>query len=640
MTDDAVTKAAYSQSNTGSPSLLCGVSNAESTEVPPGSSLNTFGSSSSWVSTAAHSKTHSNTVPRATFFVHYLRTRQSQKPTIHSLEFKSGDGLNSVFYVKQMAAAVLSHIYQEGYKRILIFISPKSGKGKGEEIVKRHILPILHFSRHAVDVHLTTRAHDCEDYVANISNALDGGTVVACAGGDGMIHEALNGLQRRKLALLKALREGGGNTGQPTTVTSLAYYFRHSKTVTEAWDRALPMVATIATGSACGLAKSLNVLHHTEAAISLINLRTCHMDLMNMKFIPNPELLSHNKARLVSGKHTKSAESGFCKYFEKHRREIEERDAERQNCKKMKLIDTTSPFLSDGTPEYRNPVSHYYGFPDFAERVAFMSLSFGMANDIDHGSEHLRFLGNNRFIVYGGYLILQGVRKYSTLLRYLPWESTSGFKVEKIHSNRKMPDTTQMPICTMNDSCPHCLEYAPRDVLSHASTEKEAATEDDSLIQLSRVDESDEEAPEKSLDQFTNAELLNEEEVDFDDESLPWVTIRGDFYNMIICNLRDVAQDMVMAPIAHLSDGAIDLVYSRVDPSTGEGGRKELVQFMTSLEKGKHVEYEFCHYVKARAVEIKVDEGISMSDGELMPMSTARITKIRQGSRLVRFDYE
>lgn len=59
-----------------------------------------------------------------------------------------------------------------------------------------------------------------------------------------------------------------------------------------------------------------------------------------------------------------------------------------------------------------------------------MSLSFGMANDIDHGSEHLRWMGNARFAVYGGIMILRGPQVYKATLRYLPWDdAVTGLKV-------------------------------------------------------------------------------------------------------------------------------------------------------------------------------------------------------------------
>uniref|UniRef100_A0A0A9WTY0 Sphingosine kinase B n=1 Tax=Lygus hesperus TaxID=30085 RepID=A0A0A9WTY0_LYGHE len=138
------------------------------------------------------------------------------------------------------------------------------------------------------------------------------------------------------------------------------------------------------------------------------------------------------------------------------------------------------------------------------------------------------------------------------------------------------------------------------------------------------------------LREYSDSQLLGEDEIDFDDDSLPWVTIEGEFYNLLLCNVKDVARDVLLAPISHLSDGAFDIVFSRKDPQTGAGSRKEFLQFFLSLEKGKHVDFEFTNYVKARAAEIKVDHGISMSDGEMMPLSTVRVTKLRQAVRFVR----
>lgn len=77
-----------------------------------------------------------------------------------------------------------------------------------------------------------------------------------------------------------------------------------------------------------------------------------------------------------------------------------------------------------------------------------------------------------------------------------------------------------------------------------------------------------------NLSAFSESELLNEDEVDFDDDSLPWVTVEGEFFNLLLCNVKDVARDVLIAPIAHLSDGAIDIVFSRKNPQTNAGSRK------------------------------------------------------------------
>lgn len=60
------------------------------------------------------------------------------------------------------------------------------------------------------------------------------------------------------------------------------------------------MVATIPTGSACGMAKSMDVLTFIDAALALIHLKSCEMDLLRMRFSSNEDMLNFHKAKLSS----------------------------------------------------------------------------------------------------------------------------------------------------------------------------------------------------------------------------------------------------------------------------------------------------------------------------------------------------
>lgn len=646
--------------------------------------------------------------PLIRYYVHYVRQRNKEHPTIHTMEFQSSGPAEAV---QSVVSAVVHRIYQHGSKHIIAFISAKSGKGKGEHIFEKQVRPLLHFSRHTFQVYLTKRAHDCEDYIANLENSMDNSTVVAAVGGDGMIHETVNGLHRRKLALVRWLRsvateveahdtsvislnlslhltdEDANSDGldaqalaTPSEETSTALPTKagsgngadllhgggavdggaqrpifhetyeenkhhgrcgHSTTsskeatakeaqriaqrlVQNGWDAVMPLIATVPTGSACGLAKSLDVLSIAEAALSLVHLSTVHMDLLHMSFKPNPDMVDTQRAKLDDRKYA-AAKQRFAQYKSDKAAELQER---KRLAAELQLppdgvtaADASTPFLKDGSSEFRDTVSCATRMPEFRRRVAFMSLSFGVANDIDHGSEPMRWMGNARFHVYGGYMLLQGLKRYNGVLRYLPWTSKAGKTMEKLHTGSKMPSPVDFPICTMRESCPHCSQYT----FDHC-----LATED-SAAPAGRT-----RSAASTLAPFTDAELLDENTVDFEDASLPWVTIRGEFCIVLMCNVRDVAQDMLMAPLAHMSDGAIDVVYSRIDPTTGRGGRVEMLKFFMGLESGAHVNLDFVNYVKASALEIKIDAGISMSDGELMPLSSVRMTKMRKSVQMVR----
>ena len=104
--------------------------------------------------------------------------------------------------------AINHAIYVQGKKTLVVFLSPKSGSGGAISMWCKSILPILRYSKHAVQCIVTTRAAHCEDYVADLSNPLTNEHVIVAVGGDGMTHEAVNGLHRRH----QALREGEQGT--------------------------------------------------------------------------------------------------------------------------------------------------------------------------------------------------------------------------------------------------------------------------------------------------------------------------------------------------------------------------------------------------------------------------------------------
>ncbi|TPP51959.1 hypothetical protein CGC20_4880 [Leishmania donovani] len=658
--------------------------------------------------TASHFGTHTaacavtTAVPSIRYYAHYVQQRNKENPSIRTLEFQSSGPAETVQHV---VSTVVQRIYQKGSKHIIAFISAKSGKGKGEHIFEKQVRPVLHFSRHTYQAHVTRRAHDCEDYVANLENPMNSNTVIAAVGGDGMIHETVNGVHRRKLALVRWLRsvtaEGstggtsavspnvsahlneetcaavtlksggankvaphgeasvgspspfiqlgceenkrngyGGNGATPSAEATAREAYRLARClVQDGWDALMPLVATVATGSACGLAKSLDVLSVAEAALSLVHLSTVHMDLLLMNFTPNEDMVEFHRRRM-SASRLDAAQREFSQYKEDKAAELQERlrlrEALQLPPRMLTAADCMTPFLKDGSNVYRDAVSCATRMPELHSRVAFMSLSFGAANDIDHGSESLRWMGNARFHVYGGYMILRGLKRYKGMLRYLPWESKAGKTVEKLHTRCKIPSTDDFPLCTMRESCPHCRQYvfahcgAPSLSSMQGNDTHPGPTPNTSRGAAQPISAAEALAP------YTDQQLLDEDAVDFKDERLPWVTIRGDFCIALLCNVRDVAQDMLMAPLAHMSDGAIDVVYCRVDPTTGRGGRMEMLKFFMGLESGAHVNLDFVNYVKARALEIKVDAGISMSDGELMPLSSVRVTKMRGSVQLVR----
>lgn len=115
-------------------------------------------------------------------------------------------------------------------KRIKVLVNPYGGQGRGSRIYTREVEPVLAAAQCDVDVELTNyRGHGVE--LAEQLD-IDRFDVVACASGDGTVHEVFNGLGRRPDAT-RALRKiavtnipcGSGNamswnlngTGSPST---------------------------------------------------------------------------------------------------------------------------------------------------------------------------------------------------------------------------------------------------------------------------------------------------------------------------------------------------------------------------------------------------------------------------------------
>ena len=93
-------------------------------------------------------------------------------------------------------------------KRFKIIINPKSGKGKAKNIFKNDVLPILQAAGCKVVEHITSDRNGVSHVLT--TNAAKEATAVAaqldlqyydailCVGGDGIVHEVINGLANRK----------------------------------------------------------------------------------------------------------------------------------------------------------------------------------------------------------------------------------------------------------------------------------------------------------------------------------------------------------------------------------------------------------------------------------------------------------
>jgi diacylglycerol kinase family enzyme len=469
------------------------------------------------------------------FFIHYVIPK---KKKLISATFFSRAGKEQLSLVRDVIARTLAATYPQGSKELIVFVSPVSGSGGAKKMWERDVLPLVALSKHSIRVITTTRQAHAEDFVADLTNTVNSNHVCVAVGGDGMMHEAVNGVQRRK----QALKERG---------------------IDVATAGGVPLLATIPAGSGCGLAKCFSILDPIEAAKALVHLNSTYVDLFQITYVP----CFHNYVPT----------------------EFEIRDAKKNN----KPI----PQRHSGMTDVQAP-----------PRYAFLNNCFGVTNEVDKGSEHMRWMGNARFTVKAMQILVDGIPQYRMRVRYRPWvHQETGERLEKTDVTQVLPHKT-FPRCNGRNECAHCTSNRKR---TRSGENIPDAAGDDAAT--------------------TGSSTKNEEESDW--KELP----ENRFTLMMLNNLVDAARDMAVAPLAHAGDGSMDIVYSgRLPNDPRPVGRGEFIRIFLGLESGTHIEDPTVHYVKAAEVEILPEDGLVMADGELLPTSGVRVKMIPQGVCVVR----
>lgn len=109
----------------------------------------------------------------------------------------------------------LAYLRTQPRRRVLVICNPSSGKGNGKRVLTKSVIPILRAAQ--CEMHVIETKGRADAYRASESMDLTQYDVIACIGGDGTIHEALNGLACRSDALdalkmpLASVPAGSGN---------------------------------------------------------------------------------------------------------------------------------------------------------------------------------------------------------------------------------------------------------------------------------------------------------------------------------------------------------------------------------------------------------------------------------------------
>ncbi|KAK4689535.1 sphingosine kinase, partial [Tremellales sp. Uapishka_1] len=84
--------------------------------------------------------------------------------------------------------------FTKPYRRVLLLVNPVGGKGKGRQIVKETVVPLLEAAGCSVERRETTHKQHAEEIAREIKLEYD---VIVAASGDGLICELLNGFAAR-----------------------------------------------------------------------------------------------------------------------------------------------------------------------------------------------------------------------------------------------------------------------------------------------------------------------------------------------------------------------------------------------------------------------------------------------------------
>ena len=118
--------------------------------------------------------------------------------------------------------------------KTVFIINPVAGKGAGKRFYdKIKDLPLI--TNSSIDFYLTKKPLDALDIAKNISNDYDR---IIIGGGDGTLHEAINGFDLSSKAVLGLIPIGSGNDfslsfhqDHPDTLTLLEYYLSDSPSI-------------------------------------------------------------------------------------------------------------------------------------------------------------------------------------------------------------------------------------------------------------------------------------------------------------------------------------------------------------------------------------------------------------------------
>ncbi|KAJ2510508.1 Sphingosine kinase 1 [Coemansia sp. RSA 1939] len=437
------------------------------------------------------------------FTVYTIMARESAKrPLCDTWTFMVESQEDSATWVSLLRLAIRPQLTDET-ANALVFLNPVSGKRKSLKVFESIVKPILEIGSMPYSLKITDSPRHAADFVENGDLSLY--TSIVTVSGDGLLHEVLNGLLRRK---------------------DWAQYKR------------LPL-GVIPTGTGNGLAKSIDCLWPEQAAVAVVKAETRPLDVMSV---------------------------------------------------------TTASGL----------VEH-----------CFLSMTWGLIADIDIESERMRWAGSARLDLYGT-IRLMNLRYYGGRLHYLPATpenedaeadgggeggqaaaGNSGTAHDAVQRGRRVggPDSALAATqhSSTNSSVANIMERA--DQGADVPWGLPAPNFSSPLIRHSPKPLASPLLSHAQPAVTLHPTLTAGIGLPVANGSLPprWKTIEGPFAQVIATNVPWLSAGFLACQKARISDGAIDLVFSRAVT------KWQILPYISSSTKDNYMNKDGVEHTKVRA---------------------------------------
>jgi diacylglycerol kinase family enzyme len=304
-------------------------------------------------------------------------------------------------------------VYAHGPRRVIAFVSPISGKGKGVELWARYGASFIGASRHSLTTIHTTHRYHAREYCRDLLNEIRSTDILVAVGGDGMLWELLNGLKQRAKLLTRAGSETHAEQGSSRNGDGEVRNVPLSSPDRDSTPPfVFPSVAVFPTGSGCAMATALSVLDFSVAALSIIHAVTIPMETMILWQL---ETEVEGKANVVSEQ--------------------------------------------SSAPPQANVIRATEEDPSWS----FLSLATCFIAELDRHSEKWRWMGNTRFAAYAVQRLVRGVPKYGATVRYVPWKPLTRAIAWGPTGDQRPNGQPKEFRCTWSKTC-RCVQYEHVDI--------------------------------------------------------------------------------------------------------------------------------------------------------------------------------